>query len=119
MNAPTFVNFWKSSSFKLEWRNAWVAELAPPRRGEVNRTKMWHVYVLQSEKDGSHYIGCSNDYLRRLREHNNGYNYSTKTRAPWRIVHLEQFEEASKAFAREKQIKSYKGGNGLKKLLHS
>src|SRR3989338_4222911 len=118
MNATPFVEFCKSPSFQLEWQNASVAELAPPRRGEVNRTKMWHVYILQSRKDGSHYIGCSNDYPRRLREHNNGYNDSTRTKAPWRIVHLEQFEESSKAFVREKQIKSYKGGNGLKKLLH-
>jgi predicted GIY-YIG superfamily endonuclease len=33
------------------------------------------------------------------------------------VVYLEKFEDQHKAFEREKQIKSYKGGNGFKKLL--
>jgi len=31
--------------------------------------KFHYVYFLQSLKDGSYYIGASNDYLRRLKEH--------------------------------------------------
>jgi putative endonuclease len=79
---------------------------------------MWNVYILQSEKDGRYYVGCSNDYQRRLEEHNSGQNLSTTKGSPWKIVRLEPFENSQAAFLREKQIKSYKGGNAFKKLLH-
>jgi putative endonuclease len=78
----------------------------------------WWVYILKSEKTGKYYIGCSNDYKRRLGEHNNGENFSTRLGCPWAVVHLEGFENQSEAFNREKKIKSYKGGNGFKKLLN-
>lgn len=91
-----------------------------PRQGGVKSIAldMWHVYVLQSERDGSHYIGCSNDYQRRLKEHNLGQSLSTFKKRPWKVIHLEAFENSSDAFAREKRLKSYKGGNGLRKLLN-
>ncbi|MDO8590271.1 MAG: GIY-YIG nuclease family protein [bacterium] len=79
---------------------------------------MWHVYILQSKKNRKYYIGCSNNYKRRLKEHNKGQNLSTKLGCPWEIVHLELFEGQQEAFEREKKIKSYKGGNGLKKLIN-
>lgn len=79
---------------------------------------MWHVYILQSEKDGGYYVGCSNDHKRRLKEHNNGHNESIKNRKPWKVVREEVFENQQSAYAREKQIKSYKGGNAFKKLLN-
>ncbi|MDP3875164.1 MAG: GIY-YIG nuclease family protein [bacterium] len=77
-----------------------------------------YIYILQSEKNKKYYIGCSNNYKRRLREHNKGQNLSTKFGCPWAIVYLESFEEQQEAFEREKKIKSYKGGNGLKKLIN-
>jgi len=96
-----------------------VAELAPPRRGEVNyENSMWTVYILRSEKDGKYYIGCTNNLKRRLSEHNAGYVSSTRSRNPLRLVHREEYKDQMSAFEREKKIKSYKGGNGLKKLLH-
>lgn len=91
-----------------------------PRHGGVKSitTDMMHVYILQSEKDNGFYVGCSNNHVRRLEEHNKGENLSTKSRRPWRLVHVETFAEPKEAYAREKTIKSYKGGNGLKKLLN-
>ncbi|MEK7461900.1 MAG: GIY-YIG nuclease family protein [Patescibacteria group bacterium] len=79
---------------------------------------MWYVYILQSEQNNKYYVGCSNNYKRRLREHNKGQNSSTISCRPWKIIHLESFEKQQDAFQREKQIKSYKGGNGLKKLIN-
>jgi putative endonuclease len=79
---------------------------------------MWNVYILKSEKNGKHYIGCSNDWKRRLEEHNKGESLSTKFAIPWKVVYLEPFNLQEEAYKREKQIKSYKGGNGFKKLLN-
>ena len=79
---------------------------------------MWHVYIIQSKKNSKYYIGCSNNYKRRLNEHNLGQNLSTKSFRPWELIHLESFKDQQEAYSREKKIKSYKGGNGLRKLLN-
>ncbi|CAN5147599.1 hypothetical protein BH11PAT3_BH11PAT3_2550 [soil metagenome] len=90
-----------------------------PRLGGVKSIAyMWYVYILKSTKDGSYYIGCTNNHARRLEEHNSGYNLSTKSKAPWETVHIEEYDSQLIAFEREKKIKSYKGGNAFKKLLH-
>jgi predicted GIY-YIG superfamily endonuclease len=39
---------------------------------------MFYVYVLKSDKDGSLYIGYTDDLKRRLVEHNDVKNVSTK-----------------------------------------
>ena len=43
---------------------------------------MYEVYVLQSIKDKRTYIGYTNNFERRLSEHNSGKSKSTKYRAP-------------------------------------
>lgn len=79
---------------------------------------MWTVYIIKSVKNSRCYIGCTNDFDRRLLEHNKGYNVSTAKYLPWQAVHLEKFDNQQKAYNREKEIKSYKGGNAFKKLLN-
>jgi len=101
------------------WRSLPRQDGGSPRRGGVKSitTDMWNVYILKSLKDNKHYIGCTNDLERRMSEHNSGYNVSTRSRLPLELVYFESFEESEIAFAREKQIKSYKGGNAFIKLL--
>lgn len=77
----------------------------------------YSVYILRSEKTHRFYIGQSNNIGGRLQEHNAGKTKSTKAGAPWLVVHQEQFDSRSEAFAREQQIKRYKGGEAFKKLL--
>ncbi len=95
-----------------------MAELAPPRRGEVEGTFIIGVYILKSEKDGSYYVGSSNDIERRFYDHNHGAGgkYS-KIHSPWKIIWSKEFDSISKAREEEKRIKSFKGGNAFKKLL--
>ncbi|MEK7111153.1 MAG: GIY-YIG nuclease family protein, partial [Patescibacteria group bacterium] len=45
-------------------------------------------YVLQSEKDGNLYIGFTDNVEKRLREHNEGINISTKSRVPFKLLEL-------------------------------
>ena len=81
--------------------------------------KMYNVYILQSIKNGKHYIGYTADISRRIRYHNTGRNISTKTGMPWKVIYLETYQDKKTAWLRERQIKSYKGGEGFKKLLQN
>lgn len=76
------------------------------------------VYVLQSLKDKGFYIGTTTNPQRRLKYHNLGTNKSTKARIPFKLVYYEKFNDNKVALKREKQIKSYKGGNAFKKLIN-
>jgi putative endonuclease len=78
---------------------------------------MYYVYILKSEKDSKYYIGFTENVEERLKFHNAGLQRSTRARIPFVLVHTESFENKSEALKREKQIKSYKGGNAFKKLI--
>ena len=79
--------------------------------------KLYYVYVLKSLEKNRHYIGCTTDLDRRISEHNDGKVRSTKAYRPWKIVYFEKYDDVGKAFKREKEIKSFKGGLKLKKLM--
>ncbi len=78
---------------------------------------MFYVYILRSFKDGKYYIGFTEDIEKRLIWHNSGKNTSTKYRTPFELIYKEIFENKKTAMKRERQIKSYKGGNEFKKLI--
>lgn len=78
---------------------------------------MYFVYIAKSLKDGGFYIGCTDNLVRRIKEHNSGKTQSLKNRRPLVIVYSEMYNDASEAFKREKQIKSYKGGWAFKKII--
>jgi len=78
---------------------------------------MYFVYILQSQKDQKFYIGSTSDVNARLDYHNSGRQRSTRHRIPFILVYTEEFQDKSQAEKREKQIKSYKGGEAFKKLL--
>ena len=78
---------------------------------------MYSVYILKSLKDQGYYIGCTKDLHRRVRAHNLGKTQSLKSRRPLEIIYKEDYTVAAEAFARERQIKSYNGGEAFKRLL--
>ncbi|MEE9162887.1 MAG: GIY-YIG nuclease family protein [Candidatus Neomarinimicrobiota bacterium] len=80
------------------------------------RTMYW-VYVLQSKKDGGFYTGYTQDLDKRVREHNAGKTRSLRGRMPLELVYSEEFPHKRAAKERERQIKSWKGGEGLKNLM--
>jgi putative endonuclease len=49
-------------------------------------------YILYSEKFDRFYIGQTNDLIKRILRHNNGYVHSTKAFKPWKIVYFKEFE---------------------------
>ncbi|MFB9315086.1 GIY-YIG nuclease family protein [Nocardioides plantarum] len=68
-----------------------------------------YVYMLQCA-DGSYYVGSTIDLERRLGQHQNGEG-AAYTRRPGRLpvtlVYVEDFDQISDAFAREKQIQNW------------
>ena len=77
----------------------------------------YYVYILLSKKDGKHYIGSTSNVGKRLLHHNSGKQKSTKHRIPFELIYNEKYDDKKNALQREKQIKSYKGGEAFKKLI--
>ncbi|MDO8729172.1 MAG: GIY-YIG nuclease family protein [bacterium] len=78
---------------------------------------MFYVYILQSNRNGSYYIGCTDDITRRLSEHNMGKVKSTKAYKPWLLQYTEKYNTLSEARKREKQIKHWKSRTAIERLL--
>jgi putative endonuclease len=67
------------------------------------------VYVLKSLRDSNHYVGISQDPLKRVKSYNEGKCFSTKTRKPFILIYTEECEDIATARKREKYLKSYAG----------
>ena len=67
----------------------------------------FYVYIIQSEKDGSFYKGYSLQPLTRLLQHNNKESQYTSNKIPWKLCHLEIFDNKTAALKREKALKKY------------
>lgn len=82
---------------------------------------LFYVYILQSETNGRYYIGQTDNPDRRLAEHNDPKYISSKTtkrfKGPWKLIHLEQYENRSDAMARERQIKAWKSRKAIDDLI--
>ena len=68
---------------------------------------MYYIYVLQSIKHGTRYVGCTKDVKKRFTEHNDGRCRYTKGRRPWEVMYQEKFGTLSEARKREIQIKGW------------
>jgi putative endonuclease len=66
------------------------------------------IYIIQSEKDQSYYVGYSSDVNSRLTKHNSANSGYTSTKKPWVLVYTEEFDSKTEALRREKQIKRQK-----------
>ena len=87
--------------------------------GSENSTAimLFYVYVLQSIKNNGLYIGYTNDLRKRLKEHNRGLNFSTKSYLPWQLIHYEAYRNKKDAERREKYLKTNQGSRLLKRML--
>ena len=71
-------------------------------------TAVFFVYILASRKNGTLYVGSTNDLVRRVYQHRtkaipgftNRYNVT-------RLVHFQQFGEISAAIQRERNLKHW------------
>ena len=75
----------------------------------------YKTYILQSEASGTYYYGHTKDLNKRLYEHNRGKVRSTKSKRPWKVFYVEEFETKSEAHKREHFFKSINGYNFLRR----
>ena len=77
----------------------------------------YFVYVLESYKDGTKYVGCTKNLKNRLKQHNSGRGFSTRNKIPFKIIYTEIYLNQKDAYAREKFFKTGWGNNFLKRIL--
>jgi putative endonuclease len=67
---------------------------------------MYYVYILASRRNGTIYIGITNDLVRRVYEHKNDFidGFTTKYHIHI-LVYFEQCNDVKSAIKREKQLK--------------
>ena len=80
---------------------------------------MFVTYILQSEKDGSYYLGSTNSIGIRLIKHNSGGSKYTKSKIPWVVVYKEMYNTLSEAKKRECYLKSLKSKVAIEKLINN
>lgn len=77
----------------------------------------YYVYILQSLKNKSLYIGYSTDIKTRFFQHNNGESKATKPFRPYKLIYYESFLNMKDAKHREEYLKSGYGRRTIKKML--
>ena len=77
----------------------------------------YYVYILQSQKDSSFYIGYTSDLKKRFRQHNNGESRATKPFRPYKLIFYEAFLSRLDAKNREVYLKSGYGRKTINGLL--
>ncbi len=66
---------------------------------------MFYVYILKSKKDNNLYIGSTNNLRKRVKEHEKGKVFSTKSRNPLELVYYEAYKSEKDARKREMNLK--------------
>ena len=79
----------------------------------------YFAYIIQSEKDGSYYVGSTRGLHDRLNRHNQGRSTYTKLKRPWVLVYSEEFADRASAVKREREIKGRKNRAFVEKLVRT
>jgi len=71
--------------------------------------KTYYVYILASNRNGTIYIGFTNDLERRIGEHKSktAYGFTFKYGVN-QLVYFEKYDSSFEAFNRERQLKKWK-----------
>ena len=68
----------------------------------------YYVYLLESLKDKTYYVGSTQDLKDRVERHNQGRVAYTKSKRPWKLLYSEEHPDRSSAVKRENEIKGHK-----------
>jgi len=83
------------------------------------KTPSYSVYILQSEMDGSYYVGSSADPVDRLAKHNRPHKGYTASKQPWKLIFVLWLENKTMAQKKERHIKAMKSKKYLEDLIGS
>ena len=83
--------------------------LVPSIQGQQNRFVAYYVYIMASQRNGTLYVGVTNDLVRRVYEHREGLmDGFTKRHGLRTLVYYEIFESIGQAIQREKTMKRWR-----------
>ena len=77
---------------------------------------MYYVYSMLSLTKNYIYVGISDNPERRIKQHNLGYNKTTKPYKPFSVLMIEKYKTRTEARVREKYLKSGIGKEFLKTI---
>jgi putative endonuclease len=81
---------------------------------------MFYIYIIKSKKDNKLYIRFTRDLRKRLLQHNQRLNKSTKFRVPFVLIYYEAYVSTKDARDRERKLKQFKNSYAeLKKRIHN
>ncbi len=80
---------------------------------------MYFVYILQSLSTDRFYVGQCDHLIERFLEHQRGANLATRNRGPWWMPYFEIHSSRSDALKRERQIKSAKSAESIRRIIKS
>ena len=78
---------------------------------------VFYNYVLQSLENKNLYAGYATNLKKRLKEHNQELNRSTKLYKPWKVIYYEACLNEEDAKRREQYLKTTQGQRLLKRRL--
>ncbi len=83
---------------------------------------MFFVYAIYNYARKKIYIGQTANLEVRLKRHNgillnNKKSFTAKNSGNWELIYKEEFKTRKEAMVREKQLKSFKGRESIKKLI--
>ena len=80
---------------------------------------MYSVYAIYNQSVNKYYIGQTVDLSQRLSQHNKGdyKGYTSRFQGEWKLIYKESTPTRSEALKREKQLKSFRGREFIKKFI--
>lgn len=81
---------------------------------------MYFVYVIYNKKNDKIYIGQTSNLEERLAIHNSHEfrgSFTSRFDGEWILIYSERAENRQSAIKREKELKSYKGREYIKKFI--
>ena len=77
----------------------------------------YYIYILQSLKNDSLYIGYTSDLKKRFKEHNSSLSKATRPFLPYKLIFYEAFLNRIDAKNREEYLKGGYGRKTIHKLI--
>ena len=85
----------------------------------VHKRMGYTVYILQSDRDGSFYIGHTARLDERLCRHNEGRSPYSRVKTPWKLIYHEVYGSRAEAMRRERGIKRMKSREYIERLIRA
>ena len=81
---------------------------------------MFFVYAIYNRKHSKIYIGQTKDFVERIYLHNQGIfktSFTSRYDGLWVLIYKEELKTRQESLTREKQLKSYRGREFIKRLI--